>query len=232
MSGIAPTTRSRSNAVALSSGDAARTRFLLDPLAFMNDNVIVVTFEGADKDTLDDTPLDLCLIERSPQGGTASKLGKPLGLFAIGTAGFAICVANVKSVSAPFKAYFCPYRGGQTLGTVISNKADFMFTTQMDGCSLGIGMANSSGARLIYHSNVGGNVDAQQTQLTSKLGIGIETVWAPKSYRMEFGQAELCATTFGVRNKDSGQWKVYSQTYQRRYSNPDKFYLREVKTVL
>ncbi len=224
--------RGRSNAISLSSGDAAKTRFLIDPLAFMNDNVIVVTFEGSDTDTLADTPLDLCLIERAPLGGTASKVGRTLGLFAIGTAGFAVCVANVKSVSAPFKAYFCPYRGGQTLGTVIGARADFMFTTQMDGCSLGIGMANGTGERLIYHSNVGGNVDAQQTQLTGKMGVGIETVWAPKSYRMEYGQAELCSTTFGVRNETTGQWRFYSQTYQRRYSNPDKFYLREVKTVL
>jgi len=224
--------RGRSNAISLSTGDAARARFLSDPLGFMNDNVIVVTFEGADTDTLGDTPLDLCLIERAPLGGTAAKLGRPLGLFAIGTAGFAACVSYVKSVSSPFRAYFCPYRGGQTLGTVIGSKADFMFTTQMDGCSLGIGMANGMGERLIYHSNVGGNVGAQQTQLTGKMGVGIETVWEPKSYRMEFGQSELCSTTFGVRHRLLNTWRFYAQTYQRRYSNPDKFYLRDVKTVL
>ncbi len=212
---------------------SAAAQFIADPLGFMRDNIIVVAFEGGDSDTLTSAPLDMCLAKRTAQGGRASQLGRQLGLYAVGPAGFLQHVHSVESISPPFKAYFCPYRQGQTLGTVVSKDANYMFTTQMDGCSLGIGMAAPDGARLIYHANVGGNVPVQETNLDSKLGsANIETIWSPKSYRFEFGQAELCSTTFGVRDQKTGQWSFFSQIYQRAYTNPDKFYLRQVKPVL
>jgi hypothetical protein len=218
-----------------SKAPSAAASFFADPMSFMADNIIVVGFEGGDTDTLTSTPLDLCLAKRMAAGGRAMKLGRELGLYAIGTAGFLKhCVPNVESISPSFKAYFCPYRGGSTLGTMVANDADCMFTTQMDGCSLGIGSAAPDGSRLVYHSNVGGNAPAQETMLNTKMGgaVNIETIWAPKSYRFEFGMAELCATSFGIRNPKSRQWSFFSQTYQRAYSRPDKFYLREVKKVL
>ncbi len=212
---------------------SAAAQFAADPVGWMNDNILVVAFEGGPNDTLNDTPLDLCLIKRSPAAGKASKLGRLLGLFAIGTKSFVPCVANVESVSPPFKAYFCPYRGGQTLGTMIGSNANFMFTTQMDGCSLGIGMPNGTGGRYIYHSNVGGNIQQQSTNLNTVMGRqNIQTIWEPGNYRFEFGQAELCCTTFGVRDTTTGTWSFYGQTYSRAYTNPDKFYLREVKHIV
>ena len=211
-----------------------RSDLFKDPLGFMNDNIIVVGFEGDDHDTLDGKIFRLRLAKKSPTGGKASQMGRDLGLYAIGPDSVITLMNGLESKSHTFKAYFCPYRQGKTLGTIVGSDADFMFTTQMDGCTLGIGDRQPDGTHLIYHANVGGDVGAQQTALTNAFnaqGQTVGTVWDPPKYRFEMGQAELCSTTFGVRDTATNRWTFYAQTYQRANTIPDKFYLRDVKKV-
>jgi hypothetical protein len=217
-------------------------RFLADPLTFMQSNLLIVNFEGAPRDT-GDAPLDLVLYSLPPTRVIGKKLGVPLGVYFIAEASMLRYSPGAVAAGPSFKAYFCPYRKDDTLGTVISNKADLMFTAAMDGCSLGIGSAGPSGSRLIYHANtasLGSESDpkaqgaAQNTTLKLMFGgTGIDRIWGPENYRFEMGQGSLRSTSFGVRSTGSGVWNFYSQVYTLGETPmPQTYYLREVKTVL
>jgi len=215
---------------------------LADPPGFMRKNLVIVNFEGAPRDT-DDAPLDLVMYSLPLSRVVGKKLGESLNVYFIAEASMLKFSPGATAAGPAFKGYFCPYRQNDTLGTVISNKADVMFTAAMDGCSLGIGSPTSGGARMIYHSNtanLGSQSDphaqgkAQGTTLSLMFGAsGVDRVWAPKDYRFEMGQGILRSTTFGVRNTGTGAWNFYSQVYtQGEAPMPTTYFLREVKTVL
>lgn len=211
-------------------------KFLADPFGFLQDNVILVPFTDIAADRLDDAPIDMTFYSLPAKDAVASQMGKPLGLYFL-TRPAAIYNPQAIKDGRTFKAYFCPYAENDTLGTVIGKKADYMFTTAMDGCTLGIGSANAQGSRMIYHSNLaklgeGGQASGQASVISMTLGASLEAMFQPKDYRYEFGVSSLLSTTFGVRAGNN--WNFYAQTYTVGPANalPRKYFRREIKKVL
>ena len=54
------------------------------------------------------------------------------------------------------KAYFCPFGVNETHAIMVAGEADFMFTTNMDGCTFGVGSEAPGGARRVSHCNIVG----------------------------------------------------------------------------
>jgi hypothetical protein len=134
-------------------------------------------------------------------------------------------------------AFFCPYKQNSTHFITLSNAAQYVFTTQMDGCTFGIGN-DTKGALIVGHANYGSlgaewehgysmslNPDqennaplntamgrqrqrqAQMATLNSKMG------WAGRFIKPEDYMPNDVgrATTFGVRETDG--WKFYTARY-------------------
>lgn len=207
-------------------------QFLSSPLGFMEKNVVVVGFDGIEHDPLNARVEEMTFVTKPTAQGEARQLGKELGLYFAVPAGMVGALPGVTADGRTFSAYFCPYRQNDTLGTTVSNEADFMFTATMDGCSLGIGTAAGDGSRLIYHSNLGGDSDRQQLTLQLTMGASLSSIFGPGSYRSEYGQGVLKSTTFGMRSRTTRQWSFYSQVYfEDRQATPRRYYLRQLKDV-
>jgi hypothetical protein len=223
-----------------------------DPTGFMDDNIVVVPMTGNIGAPLLNGPIQVVLYSRPlnrvrGQRNNFSKSDVDVYFMAPpGAPGMlpqdAIIDANQLTV------YFCPYDANNTLGVVVSNAADLMFTTQMDGCSVGIGNKTSTGDRLIYHSNqaalgrTGPNaqLNAQDQALRTAFTTdqpNIETknigaVLSPVDYRESSRGTVYNSTTFGVRS--GGNWNFYAQRYREAVgiATCRMFVLKEVIVVL
>ena len=111
------------------------------------------------------------------------------------------------------RAYLLCYVRRATHSVSVGSAVNFMFTTTMNGCTLGVGPICADGTRKVTHSNVGGDVVAQRKATASVHGtddslFGVKLL-EPSTYRM--GVRGMNATTFGIRV--SGTWKFYFQSY-------------------
>jgi hypothetical protein len=111
-------------------------------------------------------------------------------------------------------AYICNYTPNQHHSIDIANAADFCFTTNLNGCTFGIGpVANNT--RRVTHSNRGGNTLLQRADIQAAHGAGPGlagiTLLEPAQYRRLGGGGALQATVFGIRN--GLNWKFYFQSY-------------------
>ena len=111
------------------------------------------------------------------------------------------------------RAYICNYTPRQTHSVEVGTLASFMFTTTMNGCTLGVGPLMSDGTRRVAHSNVGGQSVLQSQSIGTLMCrpdmTGIRLL-EPQLYRR--GTANTQATTFGIR--DNGVWKFFFQLYE------------------
>lgn len=123
-----------------------------------------------------------------------------------------------------FAAYVCPYKDNSVQAKFLGADANYMFTGDMDGCTFGIGVPNSSGDVRVAHSNQqtlatgdqwNPNFAPQrtaQTQDVTNAGAG-QHVLQPAVYRDNPPKgAELKAVTIGLRIK--GAWEFYYQHQQ------------------
>lgn len=135
------------------------------------------------------------------------------------------------------KAYFCPYKQNSSCFITLGAAANYMFTTQMDGCTFGIG-SNAGGNILVGHANYAaigkeweqGNSMAldpsgtnsapsnvamgRQRQRQSQLNVLQSKMdWKGKFIKPEdYMPADAGrATTFGVRK--AGGWSFYTAMY-------------------
>ena len=194
---------------------AAVDQLAKDPLAFLEKNILIPGIYGPPRDSLKDEPIDLRLVTMPPADGFAKKLGESLGIYIVTVPDLVASIVSRGGVDdgKSFKAYFCSYQPGEVFGTTVGAKADFMFTAQMDGCSLGVGNKAGDGTRLVYHANKGGNAAAQQSDLDAKLGANQAAVLSPKDYRVEAGEGHLASTTMGIRTAATNDWNFYAQIY-------------------
>jgi hypothetical protein len=211
-----------------------------DPINFLNNNIVIVGFEAFGSKHISQPGgvefLTLLTIDTSKVIGLQT--GKKLPVYKL---------LPSKTRKNSFKSYWCPYQREDTLGITVSNKADFMFSAEMNGCSFGVGSEGKGGSRLVYHSNMGSSApkgmqaETQGQALKDKMGNSLQSIIAPKNYRIEAGQSYLSSTTFGVRNKKNGKWTFYAHVYEMReasYSNPPvilnpkKCFLRGVRKLV
>jgi hypothetical protein len=215
-----------------------------NPVNFMNQNIVIVEMMGDTAPLFTIGVTSVTLLQRPTANVTGHMRGNPNAsvdvyfLVPDPVPGWMMFGGNVADPN-PFNVYFCPYQGGETHGTMISNGANLMFTTQMDGCSLGIGSTTQAGDRLIFHANRGGKskqaIRAQEQSLRQEfrnLYTHIERIWEPKDYRISRGGTYYKATTFGVRDPLNA-WSFYSQRYTTEAVYPVTTYsLKHVLNVL
>jgi len=194
--------------------------FVVDPLSFMESNIVVVTMGNMDPGVK-----AVSLIEFSDAAGKLH--GKTLTVYKL--------VEREKNdLGAGFLAYWCPYKNDSIHSVMLGNMAKFMFTPQMDGCSLGIG-TQSNGVCRVAHVNTAKygedlegslGVDAargeqrklQKNLLIGELGKNVQIV-SPDTY-MRDADNSLClkATTFGFHNVNY-DWRIYTQRYWKPPGN-------------
>jgi hypothetical protein len=146
---------------------------------------------------------------------------------------------NAVADNTQIDAFFCPYEQGKTMGTMISNQANLTFTTQMDGCTFGVGSTTPGGHRLVYHTNKAAVGDpnnpwvqqnAQDTSLRGAFAGAhhmLAGALAPSGYRTSARGTSYQATTFGVRT-GNGTWDFYTQRYTIDRHAPRRYSLKEV----
>lgn len=207
-------------------------RLMLDAVKFMASNIVVVDWDGdairkrlRTGDYTQGTHLMYLhkLNQQTAVGQTKDWFSEALPVYKLrrtDTAQGDGAEIDGNSISV----YFCPYRGGRTLGTVVGSQASLFFTSEMDGCSLGFGSVTPEGARLVYHSNASQPVatlqsqsDVQHTDLTGVFGnlplfTRLQDELSPMKYRLSNAGTEYKSTTFGVRQVVAG-WKFYTHRY-------------------
>jgi hypothetical protein len=130
-------------------------------------------------------------------------------------------VSAAEGTADAFLAYVCPYVGNFTCFKMLGAQADVMFTSDMDGCTFGIGIPNRDGAVLVAHTNAQDKATgdqfnpnyapqraAQRTNLArGKVG---GRMLEPDNYRdgAPIGK-EFKAVTIGLRI--GGKWEFWFQ---------------------
>lgn len=109
-------------------------------------------------------------------------------------------------------AYICNYVPGQANMVHVGMFRDFMFTVNMNGCTLGIGPAGMAGDHDVVHANNPGGTVMQRNQVTNALpgGMAGAILLEPAQYR-HLGPAGMQATTFGLLN--GAHWQFYFQSF-------------------
>lgn len=210
----------------------ATVNFLRNPLAFMDNNIIVPHHSAIGITQQTAKIHELCLFKG---GATGKKHGQNLDVW----------ILKPRTENDPaeegFYAYWCPYNQNETLNCVLGNGARYMFTATMDGCSFGVG-SQVNGVCRVAHSNeatFGGNIrnsgvhvdgarqyqrDEQANRLKYTLGNNVGII-NPLDYMRDYdGSFELKSTTFGIHTLGRN-WSFYTQKY---WKNGNTYFLREV----
>ena len=137
-----------------------------------------------------------------------------------------------------FAGYYCPYANNDWQPSMLGNKAQFMFTDQMDGCTFGVGSQGNgtNGHVLVCHVNttraggaalpLAGEVtpedrlrsQEQQAKLQrnivrSELGMDASFI-EPSTYMFEGQKRILKGTTFGFHDL-RGKWNFFTLSWRR-----------------
>lgn len=111
-------------------------------------------------------------------------------------------------------SYVCNYTAGGVHSVDLGNAGDFCFTTNLNGCTFGVGPV-VAGVRRVTHANTGGNSVAQRAQVWGSQGVPLNsplvTLLEPSQYRRLAPGANLNATVFGIRT--GVLWRFYFQLY-------------------
>ncbi len=225
----------------------AAADLMADPVGFMGENIVIVTMQGDLSNPIFNGVVNLKLWTRPRavlRGRKRNWRNSRVGVYYLQPHVAPVYYPDAVIDNTQIPAYFCPYNGNATYGTVVAGGADLAFTTQMDGCSFGVGSATATGDRLVFHANTaaptpGAQANAQDQQLRTAFqgqNTQIATIWGPADYRVSRGGTSYKATTFGVRtpgaNGGAHIWRFYSQRYTLDTQGPPQvFSLKEVAYV-
>lgn len=177
-------------------------RFLLDPIDFMQNNVVSTPEGGAVNQTGGKKFFTLEKLQ-----GLASSVERP---------GVQIPTYIARPVSGNnpegiLEVYWCPYKEDSMQSTTLGNAANIMLTAPMNGCSFGVGAAARDGTRYVAHINMKSQKNSWNKQDSilkgSKLG---STIISPHMY-MGDDKDPVHVITFGVRTPSSKEWNFYYQ---------------------
>ena len=211
--------------------------FLIDPIDFMNKNLVIVNYNSLGKTQQDAGVQTMCLVKSAKK---AKQHGVELDIYSLTRHSSRL---PSKDVEAIFDAYWCPYEQNQTLHCMLGTEARYMFTATMDGCSFGVGSQNNGVCR-VAHSNegtFGGSREGvygtngarvfQHMEQANRLQYEIPNltgIIAPNAYQQDYdGEYALTATTFGIRN-NTNTWEFYTQKYWKSGVWNPTYFLRTV----
>jgi hypothetical protein len=137
-----------------------------------------------------------------------------------------------------FQAYWCPYQREETKYAVIGTAANFCFTAQISGCSIGLGHETDTGHTLIIHSNRGSTpaegltvAQSQEQDIRRLAEHTLRRVFGPSDYRLDSkGRARYQGTVVGWRGPNgAGPWQFRAQIYEHLPQiTPRKYRLRKL----
>jgi hypothetical protein len=131
------------------------------------------------------------------------------------------------------RAHICNYVAREKHSVVLGVAAGFCFTTTMNGCSFGIGMAAPDGTVLVTHANTGGRTTSQREQVMDAMqqhGATLDGMLEPALYRNFAPGRNMIISTFGVRT--NGGWKFHYQLYEKIGASGRNFKIHGVFPVL
>lgn len=142
-------------------------------------------------------------------------------------------VQGGNDVRNTFYAYYCPYVQNGIQSIRVGQLLDYFFTAPLNGCSLGFGIPDETGTRVIAHAN---SIDAVPALVEEQHGIataraqqaqhqamrisGLMPVHEKIIHPSDYGQLPddinpLVTTLIGIRNTRTGTWEFIRQTYNR-----------------
>lgn len=219
--------------------------FLVDPVGFMRENIVVppINWNG------NDSARGLRAMAMVPAAwGPASQVGRKLRLLTL-------CPPpppGGPGTAALFMAYWCPYGQNTAFACDLGDEARFCFTPPMNGCSFG--MSRGPAGVKVAHANAGEagrsfaaltRSDARFDEADARIFQGREqaeqlkyvlqddnpSIIGPGSYRTDGFLPIVTATTFGVLG-DEG-WAFYVQKWvKRKTGGVWKYFLRDVVKLI
>jgi len=200
-----------------------QTDFVANPIAFMNQHVLIPMFPppweagGANAPTASGR-LTVCVIPvpnarvlNPPQPGSG------VFQFSAETGGLA--------ANTTLDIYWLPYKPDNFRSGMATSADRYLFTAAMNGCTLGIGSQSGDGSCLITHANnrAVGTAQGPAAQAAAQLqqiggvfaGSAGYSVLTPQGYRQDSGgDLSWSATNFGVSN--GANWVFHTHKYLQR----------------
>lgn len=208
--------------------------FRTDPYGFMQQNVVIVNLNSSDVKSFSYDPSTKSVVRPGSDFLIEATVRPIPNATVTGCAGEAFSLRKADS-SVPDdekrKIYFVPYAQNSLCGTILSRKAQWVFTATMDGCSFGVGSQPGDGTAMVVHANAGtsggsGGGREQQVKMQTRLlestfgmqGHTLGSVVDPSSYMVDAGGTpttgadRIRSTTFGHRVH--GIWVFYTLRYR------------------
>jgi hypothetical protein len=122
---------------------------------------------------------------------------------------------------SPLTAYWCPYIPDAASRRLIGNRANFMFTANMDGCTFATDGSGGTG-HVASHSNAAtiaariranhrlSVMEATLLQKAMQIHLALKVV-GRESPIVEHSLSGNCTTVAGVRDITTGTWAFYKQ---------------------
>ena len=197
---------------------AVPDNILLDPLRFMQNNLVIPDHQNIGTTQQESGVKSLCLVRA---GRSAKRHGQDVPTYLLRV------FRGQTNAEATFRAFWCPYAQNETLTCNIDRDAALFFTATMDGCTLGVN-DQGGGAAQVAHANSGrfgadreatygldGARQFQASEQANRIGHAIgggAALIQPADYMDDYGTGrERKSTTFGIRT--GGTWNFYTQTY-------------------
>jgi len=212
--------------------------FVADPKTFLKNNMLRVLF------TMSARPNSVGQFKFELKQYTATKLSNgtqipcyslvPLDAQETRIYSRAPTAANQHYLSA----YWCPYEDDAMHSIVVNNQANFMFTSNMDGCSFGVGApAVGTGACRVAHINLRSQANSHVAQDASLMVGGLDQHMVKPDRYMTSSKTptaingEIKATTIGIRNTATGAWSFHYQQYRLLNGQINQVFLVSLKNV-
>lgn len=187
-----------------------RSEFVASPESFMATNIVVPQFRGGKGPPSESRPIVITISEWTQK--KCSKSGGKVYFLNLDTAGV--------SRDEKLPIYWLAYSQGNFTQGVLNGQSLYMFTAQMDGCTLGFGSQGGDGGCLVSHANKASagkdgpdaQRDAQRGQLQSRFGGASFSMVEPSAYMgTTHGGNKFKATNFG--KNVNGTWQFFSHRY-------------------
>ena len=187
-----------------------QSEFVADPVAFMGKYVLRCQFFDGGFNISGSRPIVLTVKEMK---GSPKVLNKPGGKVFYLTTDTAGCGRDEK-----VPVFWLGYKDNDSTRGMLTNNSRYMFTANMDGCTLGVGSQSGDGGCLVSHANLksagGGEAQrsGQEGQLRGLFGDNSFRMVQPNSYMYTTGGTKgFKATNFGVNT--GGRWKFYTHMW-------------------
>ncbi|WP_313170766.1 hypothetical protein [Massilia oculi] len=187
---------------------SAVDRFLLDPVDFLQNNVVSTPEGGSFNETGGRKYFTLQRL-----AGTATSLERP----GVAIPTFLARPAGGGNPDGVFEAYWCPYKEDSLQSTTVSNGANIMLTAPMNGCSFGAGPAAPDGSRYVAHINMKSQPNAWNKQDAILRGSRAGVMMVSPHMYMGGDRDPVHVITFGVRDPSTRQWRFYYQLTKTGY---------------